>query len=107
MYVFVGPVQYDYLPFQYTPPTRLTYSIPYGQTGWRDAAGVWHQKYAPGLLELDGATAVYGGGRVWPLTDQQAADLTAGGFGAYIQAVPGPAVVDTSVTDDPAALVVG
>jgi hypothetical protein len=83
-YVFVGPVFYDYRPFQIHPPTRLVNIIPYGETVWRDSTGAWQQQYAPSLDQLAGASVVYGGGRMWPLTDQQYADLVAAGYAGYI-----------------------
>lgn len=83
-YRFVGPSFLDYRPFQIYPPTRLVFAIPYGETVWWDSTGTWQQQYAPTLDQLAGATAVYGGGRKWPLTDAQRADLIAAGYGANI-----------------------
>jgi hypothetical protein len=106
-YVFTGPVTYEYRPMQLYPPSRLVSQIPFGHTVWRDTAGTWHDQYAPGLDQLAGATDVYGGGRVYTLTDAQRAALIAGGYGAYITQIAGAAVTDSSVTDDPTSLAAG
>lgn len=86
LYIFAGPSIYEYAPFQpFTARwSRLVFEIAYGQTVWRAADGTWHQQYAPTADQLAGALAVYPGGRVYHLTDQQLADLTAGGYGGYI-----------------------
>jgi hypothetical protein len=102
-YVFVGPSFLDWRPFEFFSRLRLSYATPLGMTVWRDATGTWQQKFAPTLDDLAGATVVYGGGRQWPLNDQQAADLTAGGYGAYITQLPGPATADSSLADAPSS----
>lgn len=85
LYVFNGPVFYEYAPFQmFAHWSRLVFEIAYGETVWRDSTGTWHQQYAPTSDQLAGALAVYAGGRRYHLTDQQLADLTAGGYGGYI-----------------------
>lgn len=100
-WTFEGPYVWDVRPIVAYPPTRLMIRLAYGETVWRDAQGAWHQKYAPSPSELDGATAVYAGGRHHELTLAQRNALIAGGFGAYItQYPPDPiATVDLSVVD--------
>jgi hypothetical protein len=75
-----------------------------GLTVWRDQAGVWHESiepYAGGATTTvhDGSTTtvtgpdegtatavvVYEGGHVHTITDEEAADLVAAGYGDYIE----------------------
>lgn len=87
--IFTGPVFVETRPFQSAALwSRLAQQITYGMSVWRDAGGTWHQQYGPSPEQLAGATAVYAGGRRHTLTAQQAADLTAGGFGALIVTTP-------------------
>jgi hypothetical protein len=74
-----------------------------GQTVWKDSLGVWHTQLNPylggstntvhdwnastyGAPDEGLATAqkVYLGGHVHTITDDEATELTAAGFGAYI-----------------------
>ena len=72
---------------------------------WKDTAGVWHESLTPyaggtthrvftgGVLVsetgpddgLDTAERVYLGGHVHEITAEEAAELTAAGYGAYIE----------------------
>jgi hypothetical protein len=82
---FTGPWLLDYRPLELLGPgVGLIGWIPYGKTVWRDAAGQWHEKYAPQIADTEGASVVYGGGRTYPLGDQERLDLIAGGYGDYI-----------------------
>lgn len=81
-YTFVGPVTYDYRPFQMYPPSRLVAAIPYGHTVWRDSSGTWHDQYDPDPTLLAGATVVYPGGRENTVDDVAAEDLQVAGYGA-------------------------
>ncbi len=74
-----------------------------GQTVWKDSQGVWHTSLIPYLggatqtvHDWDGSTTtgpdeglataqkVYLGGHVHTITDDEATELTAAGFGAFI-----------------------
>lgn len=98
MYVFTGPVVYDYRPLEVTwPPNRLVAYYAYGKTVWRDAAGGWHDKYAPSPDDLDGADRIYPGGRLNPVTQEQAAELVAAGYGDYLDPPMNSAIVGLAV----------
>lgn len=98
MYVFTGPVVIDYQPLEVTfPPSRLIASYAYGKTVWRDATGAWHDKYGPSADDLAGADRVYPGGRLNSVTDAQAAELAAAGYGAYLDPPLHAAIVDAAV----------
>lgn len=87
-WTFEGPAIADTRPIVSYPPTLLTVTLWYGETVWQDAAGVWHQQYAPSAEALDGALAVYAGGRHYELTLDERNALIAGGFGQYITQYP-------------------
>ena len=46
--------------------------------------GVWQSKMSPDYWETDGATHLFRGGYTYTLTDQERADLIAGGYGSFI-----------------------
>jgi hypothetical protein len=52
-----------------------------GQAVWKDQAGVWHQNAWPDNDDLLAAQVVYDGGHVHEVTDAEAAELIAAGFG--------------------------
>lgn len=90
-YAFVCPSTLQTWPAQIAPPSLLAFSVPYGQTVWRDSTGTWQQKYAPNLaVDLAGASVVYPGGRIHFLSDSARTALTAAGYAANISLTERP-----------------
>lgn len=104
-YTFVGPVILEVRPLRVEyPRSLLTQVVPYGESVWQDADGVWHQQFAPSWDQLQGAQVVYSGGREYNLGADEAAALRAAGFGQYVIKFPpdpiglvGDAVVGTAI----------
>lgn len=46
--------------------------------------GFYRQVRYPNAAECEAADAYYQGGRTYPITEQEADDLTAAGYGAYL-----------------------
>lgn len=91
MPTFNPPVRYQSL---VTPGTRgvarLLFrhyrGIPVGITVIRRQNGTYYQKQYPTHEELQAAAAYYLGGSVYQITEQEAADLIAAGYGSGITA---------------------
>lgn len=89
MPTFSPPVVYQSL---VTPKTRgvarLLFrhyrGIPTGVTVIRRANGTYYQKQYPRDDELSSASRYYLGGTVYPITEDEATELTAAGYGGYI-----------------------
>jgi hypothetical protein len=81
-------------PWQFAPPTvevvipiagrGLRGIIPYGQSVWQDADGVWHTQLSPAPEQLVGALHYWRGGSTYLINSDERAALIAGGLGSYI-----------------------
>lgn len=82
---FLGPetiIYYSLVPDY--PQAHLFGTDPMGLIVFRDSHGVWHTTPMMTPDERADADRVYEGGRKYELTDAQAGELAAAGFGAYI-----------------------
>lgn len=74
-----------------------------GKTVWRDSVGVWHESAWPDNADLIDAQVVYDGGHVYEVTDAEAAELIAAGFGdnlgEYELELDGEAISQTQSPD--------
>ena len=61
----------------------LRYRIGIGASVLR-VSGVWQTVYDPSEALVNSADVVYRGGRIYAVSDAEAAVLTAAGYGAYI-----------------------
>lgn len=69
-------------------PLMIRYGIHRGITILKDADGVWRSVRYPAQTELESAQRFYLGGRRHVLTVDEAAELTAAGYGEYITLEP-------------------
>lgn len=74
------------------PPEEQT-RVEHGELWWAKLShgvtvyrigGVWYSQRFPSQTDLDSADRVYVGGHEYQISNAEAADLTAAGFGSYI-----------------------
>lgn len=80
-------------------PLFYYYSLDRGITVLQDINGVWQQVRFPTSEQLAAALRVYRGGYEYPISDDEAAALTAAGYGAYLTYPP---AIVTTVAENPA-----